>query len=97
MSALAGGADAAYVFEEKLTLEHLKVRTDYKLLAKHKKEKMLVFTARPQKSKSKTIEWKNSGILPVGFRKLPDILFVQVSGLYGIPYSSCPSKSSTQM
>ena len=27
MSALAGGADAAYVFEEKLTLKHLKVRT----------------------------------------------------------------------
>ena len=26
MSALAGGADAAYVFEEKLTLKHLKVR-----------------------------------------------------------------------
>lgn len=27
MSALAGGADAAYVFEEKLTLKHLKVGT----------------------------------------------------------------------
>ena len=28
MSALAGGADAAYIFEEKLTLEHLKASTE---------------------------------------------------------------------
>ena len=33
----------------------------------------------------------------MGCRKLPDILFVQVSGLYGIPYSSYPSKCSTQI
>ena len=32
MSALAGGADAAYVFEDKLTLEHLKVCTDLVIL-----------------------------------------------------------------
>ena len=28
----------------------------------------------------------------IGCGKLPDILFVQVSGLYGIPYSSYPPK-----
>ena len=33
----------------------------------------------------------------IGCRKLPDIMFVQVSGLYGIPYSSHPSKCSTQI
>ena len=31
------------------------------------------------------------------WRKLPDILFVKVSGLYDIPYSSYPSKCSTQI
>jgi len=31
MSALAGGADAAYVFEEKLTLKHLKVGNTFVL------------------------------------------------------------------
>ena len=33
----------------------------------------------------------------IGCRKLPDILFIQVSGLYGILYSSYPSKCSTQI
>ena len=33
MSALAGGADAAYVFEEKLTLKHLKVGTIFYYLS----------------------------------------------------------------
>ena len=33
----------------------------------------------------------------IGCRKLPDILFVQVSSLYGTPYSSYPLKCSTQI
>jgi hypothetical protein len=36
-------------------------------------------------------------ILIAGCRELPDILFDQVSGLYGIPYSSHTSKCSTQI